>query len=157
MFCPSCHSLLDLPDVDLVLRCLHCKYQVAFKGQPPPSSHAPRLCPSTSTALLAHLLFSPLRCAADDRRLERLSVSTKYNKSTPSHPSDAPNDAELDAVADSVNSDRLSSRRATVNESCPKCKHPQLYFYTMQMRSVDEGQTVFYECVNCGHNFSTDN
>jgi DNA-directed RNA polymerase I subunit RPA12 len=44
-----------------------------------------------------------------------------------------------------------------VNESCPKCKHPQLYFYTMQLRSVDEGQTVFYECGNCEHKFSTDN
>lgn len=47
--------------------------------------------------------------------------------------------------------------RATVDEPCPKCNHPQLEFYTMQMRSADEGQTVFYECPNCGHNFSQNN
>ena len=45
--------------------------------------------------------------------------------------------------------------RATVQEACPKCKHPELQYYTMQLRSADEGQTVFYECAKCGHTFST--
>lgn len=40
--------------------------------------------------------------------------------------------------------------RATVKEKCPKCGHPEMSFYTMQMRSVDEGQTVFFECLKCG-------
>jgi len=41
-----------------------------------------------------------------------------------------------------------------VDEECPKCKNPKMYFYTMQMRSADEGQTVFYECMKCEHKFS---
>lgn len=45
--------------------------------------------------------------------------------------------------------------RATTKEECPKCKHPELEYYTMQLRSADEGQTVFYNCVKCGHTFST--
>jgi DNA-directed RNA polymerase subunit M/transcription elongation factor TFIIS len=28
-----------------------------------------------------------------------------------------------------------------VDEECPKCKYHRMSFYTMQMRSVDEGQT----------------
>lgn len=46
--------------------------------------------------------------------------------------------------------------RATVDEECPKCRNPTMEYYTMQMRSADEGQTVFYECpnTNCGHKFS---
>lgn len=47
--------------------------------------------------------------------------------------------------------------RALVDEECPKCSHRGLYFYTMQLRSADEGQTVFYECPSCGHKYSVNN
>ena len=42
-------------------------------------------------------------------------------------------------------------------ERCPVCDHPELRYYTMQLRSADEGQTVFYECPNCNHTFSVNN
>ncbi|XP_062214800.1 DNA-directed RNA polymerase I subunit RPA12-like [Phragmites australis] len=45
-------------------------------------------------------------------------------------------------------------QRAVANESCPKCSNPQLEYYTKQLRSADEGQTVFYECPECRHKFS---
>lgn len=51
-------------------------------------------------------------------------------------------------------SDETSRRRALVDEECPKCHHEQMFFYTMQLRSADEGQTVFYECPKCRHTFS---
>lgn len=44
--------------------------------------------------------------------------------------------------------------RATVSEECPKCKADTMEYYTMQLRSADEGQTVFFECRACGHKFS---
>ena len=48
---------------------------------------------------------------------------------------------------------------AKIEEPCPKCGNPEMFFYTMQLRSVDEGSTVFYECVDpkCGNKFSVNN
>ena len=37
-----------------------------------------------------------------------------------------------------------------VEEKCPQCGNPELEFHTMQLRSADEGTTVFYECRECG-------
>merc|ERR1711908_108160 len=53
-------------------------------------------------------------------------------------------------AADAGSRQQQQRVRATVREACPKCKHPELQYYTMQLRSADEGQTVFYECAKCG-------
>lgn len=47
--------------------------------------------------------------------------------------------------------------RATVEEPCIRCSAPEVGYYTVQMRSVDEGQTVFYECPNCKYTWSVNN
>ena len=46
---------------------------------------------------------------------------------------------------------------ATIEEPCPNCSHHELFFYTMQLRSADEGSTVFYECPKCAYKFSQNN
>lgn len=47
--------------------------------------------------------------------------------------------------------------RATIEEPCIRCGHPEVGYYTVQLRSVDEGQTVFYECPACQHTWSINN
>ncbi|KAL7467890.1 hypothetical protein ACHAXS_008124 [Conticribra weissflogii] len=48
-------------------------------------------------------------------------------------------------------------KRMVVEEPCVKCGAPEVGFYTVQLRSVDEGQTVFYECPKCSHTWSLNN
>ena len=55
------------------------------------------------------------------------------------------------------NSESGSSKRMVVEEPCLKCGAKEVGFYTVQLRSVDEGQTVFYECPNCTYTWSTHN
>ncbi|ORY38842.1 hypothetical protein BCR33DRAFT_758735 [Rhizoclosmatium globosum] len=40
--------------------------------------------------------------------------------------------------------------RPSIKEKCPKCDAPEMVFHTAQLRSADEGQTIFYSCVKCG-------
>ena len=46
------------------------------------------------------------------------------------------------------------AERATIEQDCEHCDNNVMYFYTRQTRSVDEGQTVYYECTKCGHTFA---
>jgi len=35
------------------------------------------------------------------------------------------------------------------HEECPKCKHKEAYFWTIQTRAGDEAETRFFECTKC--------
>jgi DNA-directed RNA polymerase I subunit RPA12 len=54
-------------------------------------------------------------------------------------------------------SQAVANSQQTTNEECPQCHHPELQFREVQLRSADEGTTVFYTCAECGHRFNTNN
>lgn len=60
----------------------------------------------------------------------------------------------MKAVEEEEEEGHKARTRATVDEPCPKCGNKQMEYYTMQLRSADEGQTVFYECAKCGHKYA---
>lgn len=36
-----------------------------------------------------------------------------------------------------------------IDRKCPKCANDKMSYATLQLRSADEGQTVFYTCTKC--------
>ncbi|KAF8633178.1 hypothetical protein AX15_001477 [Amanita polypyramis BW_CC] len=44
-----------------------------------------------------------------------------------------------------------------VSEKCPVCGHLQAYSKEMQLRSADEGSTIFYTCSSCKHGWRVNN
>lgn len=38
-----------------------------------------------------------------------------------------------------------------VERKCPKCQNEKMSYATVQLRSADEGQTVFYTCTKCNY------
>ena len=44
-----------------------------------------------------------------------------------------------------------SGKRKMITEECPECGAKELAYEARQLRSVDEGQTIFYECLECGY------
>lgn len=55
---------------------------------------------------------------------------------------------------DDINSSNIKVERAIIQEKCPKCGETGLYYNTAQIRSADEGQTIYYECVSCQYKYS---
>jgi DNA-directed RNA polymerase subunit M/transcription elongation factor TFIIS len=42
--------------------------------------------------------------------------------------------------------------KVIIQETCPECGRPEMRYYTLQLRSADEGSTVFYSC-ECGYKY----
>ncbi len=40
-----------------------------------------------------------------------------------------------------------------IKEECPKCQHPEAFYWMVQTRAADEAATRFFKCVKCQHNW----
>lgn len=50
-----------------------------------------------------------------------------------------------------INDDDVQTT-SVIQHTCEKCGREEVRYYTQQLRSADEGSTVFYEC-DCGHKY----
>lgn len=42
---------------------------------------------------------------------------------------------------------------ARIRKDCPKCAATEMTWSEAQLRSVDEGTTIFFRCPDCGHRY----
>ena len=90
-----------------------------------------------------------------------LSVYDNLSIVTRSHPSAFPSvlrqKRQLVTNNLSTGDTAKPAEQATIKEKCPGCGHDEMNFHTLQLRSADEGTTVFYDCPKCGYKFSQNN
>ncbi|KRX08078.1 hypothetical protein PPERSA_10440 [Pseudocohnilembus persalinus] len=56
-----------------------------------------------------------------------------------------------------IQEEEQQNQKALIKQECPQCQNQEMYFWTVQLRSVDEGSTVFYNCPKCNHTFTQNN
>lgn len=134
-FCDICNTLLPTPNTDPVI-CPCCGDNKRYKD------------------FTAHKLETKTVGEARPEHPWLLTLKKELEETRRKE-----NSGEQSLSGDSVDmtSNKGEKKRAVVDEDCPKCGHNKASFYTLQLRSVDEGQTVFYTCLNCENHWSQNN
>lgn len=52
---------------------------------------------------------------------------------------------------DEGSSDEENEEGPIIERTCKKCGNEKFTYATLQLRSADEGQTVFYTCTKCNY------
>ncbi|KAJ5653653.1 hypothetical protein N7490_000656 [Penicillium lividum] len=135
IFCTDCGNLLreSTGDANAILHCNVCGTR--NKGKRSNWAHG-----STSFDLTSNLLLDTI-------------PQTIISESKPSAFPSALR-AKRSAVQELSAEDRRTE--AIAQEQCPKCGRKEMFYTTVQLRSADEGSTVFYRCV-CGHKETKNN
>ena len=140
LFCPACGTLLDLPkDEQDEIECHSC-------GRREPASCESRLtwnltgtCWQSAYENLPTTTYSSPQAFPSSLRSKRALVQNTTTEEQAAK--------SKDTIVSRIVSVPTSLMRQS-DESCPKCSKQGLSYYTMQLRSADEGSTVFYE-VSC--------
>ncbi|KAK1674202.1 transcription factor S-II [Colletotrichum godetiae] len=90
-------------------------------------------------------------CGADNKDTGAKTIKTQTK------PSDFPSHLRQKLQSNVQAVDRANvNTEATIRETCPKCGAEEVRFTAVQLRSADEGSTVFFTC-QCGFKWSHNN
>ncbi|KAK8033433.1 hypothetical protein PG991_002831 [Apiospora marii] len=59
------------------------------------------------------------------------------------------------STVQTVERHKIRTEAATNTETCEKCGGTDITFAAVQLRSADEGSTIFYTCKKCGNKYAT--
>ncbi|KAF6830238.1 transcription factor S-II [Colletotrichum musicola] len=89
-------------------------------------------------------------CGAENKDTGAKTVITQTK------PSDFPSQLRQKLQSNVQAVDKNLDTEATIREQCPKCDREEVRFTAVQLRSADEGSTIFFTC-ECGYKWSQNN
>ncbi|XP_077605092.1 DNA-directed RNA polymerase I subunit RPA12 isoform X1 [Crocuta crocuta] len=119
-FCPDCGSILPLPGVEDTVTCIRCGFSVDVRDFEQKV---------VKTTFVFHKVGTAVPVAADDGPEFQGPVVSSRRRGP------APRGGQ--------------GGNEVVDRRCSRCGHEGMAYHTRQMRSADEGQTVFYTCTSC--------
>ncbi|KAJ6237565.1 DNA-directed RNA polymerase i subunit rpa12 [Anaeramoeba flamelloides] len=134
-FCPSCSNLLDFRYMTKKITCSVCKYE-------------------SDPDLFEGKLLITQKNYVSDLEDENSSISSNDDDNK----IDEEKTQKTEKDESSEEEQLFVDERASITVYCPQCeKERKTLFSTAQLRSVDEGQTIFYQCLTCNHKWSQHN
>ncbi|KAH8243618.1 hypothetical protein KR032_008900 [Drosophila birchii] len=124
-FCPSCGSILPPLQVKGNVICYNCKQEFSPDGK------------REIQTLAAH--FFKTNQSLTVYSGEKSEFTIHFNTYDPSKMFNRTKHESESSEADGP----------VVERKCPKCNHDKMSYATLQLRSADEGQTVFFTCLKC--------
>lgn len=94
----------------------------------------------TIVQLCGHLLNCCIVCFI-------LTVFGKMESSYTIHFNSRPTTGEFSSKVKNISTEEPEG--PIVERRCPACKNETMSYATLQLRSADEGQTVFFTCTKC--------
>jgi len=148
VFCPVCGTFFDLRQTGTEYRCRKCDTQKNCLKTTYSNPDAISVGNENTLMFTRSVVEFPAAHAWLNKTLTSMNLAGNPKKKSPKKAGAVKGEEETSSE------DEIGAQRALVGEECPKCKNPKMYFWTQQLRSADEGQTVFYECPKCEHRYS---
>ena len=120
-FCKDCHSILNLPNRDNKLTCPYCDFSVDAKNIDKADRKPTRGENTTNDMAVG--------------KTRQISTILEMEKE----------------LKKQLRGQLSGTSLKMIDEECPKCHAPRMAYTERQLRSVDEGQSIFYQCLKCGH------
>lgn len=119
-FCPNCGSILPLLSHMGDIQCYTCRKSYPAEG-------------TLAAPLLVHNFFNMyFFCTVFGT--SKIEYTINFNTINIRKPEQSHEDEEDGPI---------------VERRCPKCGNERMSYATLQLRSADEGQTVFFTCTKC--------
>eukprot|EP01084_Bolivina_argentea_P224302 379342_1 len=139
-FCEKCHSILEPPDKQNLLRCTYCDYAIASKLRERKSVR-------NFDTELKKLMNKQIN---QQREKQLLAIDKNTENSNKDKDNNWIDELESDKLLrEKLKKQIIGSGKKMITEECLQCGAKEMAYEARQLRSVDEGQTIFYECLEC--------